>query len=72
MLNLHLETSCHILLYYHSDLNVNDVSNTCQKNKDPNNASPSDAKMFFKSRKRKPGRKYKSNPDEINKKLVSL
>lgn len=47
-------------------------SDTCQKKKDPNLASPSDARMYLKSRKRKPGRNYKSTADVVQKRIVSL
>ncbi|KAL8108988.1 hypothetical protein AgCh_025182 [Apium graveolens] len=40
-----------------------------KKEKDPNHNSPSDAKIYTKSRKRKLGRKYKATTDVVQKKI---
>ncbi|KAL8124269.1 hypothetical protein AgCh_012061 [Apium graveolens] len=42
------------------------------KTKDPNQGSPSQAKVYFKSRKHKKGRKYKTNRDAIQKRMDSI
>ncbi|KAL8147689.1 hypothetical protein AgCh_005133 [Apium graveolens] len=42
------------------------------KTKDPNQASPSQAKVYFKRRKQKKGRKYKTNRDAIQKRMDSI
>ena len=45
---------------------------TCQKNENPNLESPCDADVHLKSRKRKPGKKYKSNAKAVKKQIVSI
>lgn len=48
------------------------LSNTLQKNSDPEQAPPSAANVFLETRKRKPGRKYKTNTDVLERKFVSF
>ncbi|KAL6582243.1 hypothetical protein OROMI_006257 [Orobanche minor] len=43
-----------------------------KKKQDPNLASPSRARVYFKSRRHKEGRKYKTNRDAINKRIARL
>ncbi|KAL6543460.1 hypothetical protein OROHE_010082 [Orobanche hederae] len=42
------------------------------KKQDPNMASPSRARVYFKSRKHKEGRKYKTNRDAIKKRIETI
>ncbi|KAL6553018.1 hypothetical protein OROGR_006860 [Orobanche gracilis] len=42
------------------------------KKQDPNQASPSRARVYFKSRKHKEGRKYKTNRDAIKKRIETI
>ncbi|KAK1388128.1 hypothetical protein POM88_016306 [Heracleum sosnowskyi] len=42
------------------------------KNKNPDLASPSNARIYLKSRKRKPGRKYKSSGDVVQKRIEDI
>uniref|UniRef100_A0A166G3W6 Uncharacterized protein n=1 Tax=Daucus carota subsp. sativus TaxID=79200 RepID=A0A166G3W6_DAUCS len=41
------------------------------KNENPNLESPCDADVYLKNRKRKPGKKYKSNAKAVKKQIIT-